>query len=419
MKKIIFPLSLLFITLSISAQETKGRIVLQALFDGIGIKEEVTPPTPDLTPPPTPEIKPTERPLSKGELAVKEQLERNRQILAKQKEEIQKEETVPSSKDDMNTLRKKNQAWLKQMKKQNQETLQSWKNEIEATYALWKKKQKEYLKNLKHYKENLYNLQADHPLTKKEIKLGGLTKKLSAEHYIIPGALDLPIKDQGRRPTCAAFAGARSIETKLKEKGKEARVSEQYIYWASKPACQTRPCDQKGSWTSIAFEKSRLSPLPDIPLEKDCPYRFDSIDGNETQIPLTPSCNQGKIKIVDFDYIKTLDETIEALKRNSPVIAGFELTPNFYENNGLVKEADTKTQGNMDNHSKGHAVLLVGYIKLPPELYSAEGKVCFVMANSWGEGYGRGGFTCLSEKWILAHRVPNAFIALKDVSFQN
>ena len=419
MKNIILTLSLCSMTLSSIAQETKGRVVLQALFDGIGIKEEVTPPAPDLTPPPTPEIKPTDKPLSRGELAIKEQLERNRQILAKQKEEVQKEETIPSSKDEMNTLRKKNQTWLKQMKKQNQETIQSWKKEVEATYALWREKQKEYLKNLKHYKNNLYNLQADHPLTKKEIKLSGLTKNLNAEHYVIPGALDLPIKDQGRRPTCAAFAGARSIETKLKEKGKDVRASEQFIYWSSKPTCQTKPCNQKGSWTSVAFEKSRISPLPDIPLEKDCPYSFDPIDGNETQIPLAPSCNQGKIKIVDFDYIKTLDEAMEALKRNSPIIAGFELTPNFYENNGLVKESDAKVQGNVDGHAKGHAVLLVGFIKLPSELYASEGKACFIMANSWGEGYGRGGFTCLSEKWIMAHRVPNAFIALKDVSFQN
>lgn len=411
-------------TLSSLAQENsppgnKGKIVLQALFDGIGIKEEVAPvlpPTPDMTP--TPEVKPTERPLSKGELAIKEQLEKNRQILAKQKEEDEKEKQIspPSKEGDFQDLRKQNRAWLAQMKKQNKETIQGWKKEVEATHALWREKQKEFLKNLKHYKENLFNVQADRPLTKNELKLSGLTKKLTAEHYIIPGSLDLPIKDQGRRPTCAAFAGARSIETKFKEKGIEARASEQYIYWASKPACQSQPCNQKGSWTSIAFEKSRISPLPDIPLENDCPYRFDSIDGNETQIPLAPSCQQGKIKIVDFDYIKGLDETVEALKRNFPVIVGLELTPNFYENNGLVKEADAKIQGNLDGHAKGHAVLLVGFIKLPAELQASEGKACFVMANSWGEGYGRGGFSCLTERWILNHRIPNAFIALKDVS---
>lgn len=419
MKNIIIISSLIIFNTSFAQQAPKGKIVLQALFDGIGIKEEVTPvtpPQPNIIPSPTPEIIPTEKPLSKGELAIKEQLEKNKKILAQKKEEEAKN-PIPADPNSMQELRKKNQAWMRDMKKQNQETLASWKKEIDATYAEWREKRKVFLKNLKSYKQNLYPLQAEKPLTKNELKLSGLTMKLAAEHYVIPGALDLPIKDQGKRPTCAAFAGARSIETLLKAQGQDLRASEQYIYWASKPTCQSTPCNQKGSWTSIAFEKSKASSKFDIPLEEDCPYNYNPLDGNETQIPLANQCTLGKIKVIDFDYLKNFDETIEALKKNYPIIAGFELTPNFYETNGLVKEAEAYTQGNLDNHAKGHALLLVGYIKLPPELQAKEGKACFIAANSWGEGYGRGGFTCLSEKWMMAHRVPNAFIALKDVKF--
>ena len=62
MKKIIFLslLSSLLLSFSLSAQVpegAKGKIVLQALFDGIGLKEEVPPPAPDINPSPTPEMK--------------------------------------------------------------------------------------------------------------------------------------------------------------------------------------------------------------------------------------------------------------------------------------------------------------------------------------------------------------------------
>lgn len=405
MKKIILIILFIFNT-SYAQQLSKGKIVLQALFDGIGIKEQISPispPSPDLSPSPTPEIVPTQKILSKGELAIKEQLEQNKKALALQREEEAKE-SIPTNPNSIQELKKINQAWMRDRKKQ-----------IDNTYAQWRKKRKDFLKNLKYYKENLFPLQAEKPLTKNEIKLSGLKMKLTADHYVIPGALDLPIKDQGKRPTCAAFAGARSIETLFKSFGQDVRASEQFIYWASKPNCQNIPCTQKGSWTSIAFEKSKSSANPDIPLEEDCPYNFNPLDGNETQIPLTNHCLIGKIKVIDFAYLKNFDETVEALKKNYPIVAGFELTPNFYETNGFVKESEAYEQGNLDNHAKGHAILLVGYIQLPAELEAKEGKVCFIAANSWGEGYGRGGFTCLSEKWMMAHRVPNAFIALKDV----
>jgi len=417
---------------SFAEENTKGKIVLQAIYEGIGIQKESTVPAPPspVTPTPEEEMTPiptvTPKPLSRGEQVVKDQLEKNRQILAqrraKEKElakgNVKKKAQSDSDNDnnDMDSLAKQNEDWIKNTKKENDETLRAWKNEVEKTYAEWKEKRNEFLSNLKTYKKNLYPLQAEKPLSKQELKLSGLTMKLNAEHVVITGALDLPIKDQGKRPTCAAFAGARSIETLLKAKGQGVSVSEQYIYWASKPKCQVSPCSDKGSWTSLFFEKSMKSSTPDIPLTSDCPYNLNPMDDNETQIPLRGNCSQGKLKILSFDYLKNLDETVLALKNNFPVVAGFELTPNFYENNGFVKEADSYKNGKLDNHAAGHALLLVGYVVLPKELQKSEGNLCFIAANSWGEGYGRGGFTCLSEKWVMNHRVPNAFLALKDVS---
>ncbi len=64
----------------------------------------------------------------------------------------------------------------------------------------------------------------------------------------------------------------------------------------------------------------------------------------------------------------------------------------------------------MDAHAAGHAVLFIGYMKLPKILN--EGSVCFITANSWGIGWGHGGYSCLSEKWVINHRNRNPFVTV-------
>ena len=108
-----------------------------------------------------------------------------------------------------------------------------------------------------------------------------------------------------------------------------------------------------------------------------------------------------------------------ALKRNEPVVAGFKLSSNFYENNGLITLMNSRSKGKLDEHANGHAVLLIGYIKLPPALEKrGEGKLCFVTANSWGEGWGQGGYACLTEAWVRQHRIKNAFMALNSAKLK-
>ena len=59
-------------------------------------------------------------------------------------------------------------------------------------------------------------------------------------------SLDLNVKNQSNRPTCASFASIRAIEIKLAQLGKNLDLSEQYFYWASKPNCQSIPCNRWG-----------------------------------------------------------------------------------------------------------------------------------------------------------------------------
>ena len=232
--------------------------------------------------------------------------------------------------------------------------------------------------------------------------------------HIIPGALDLSIRDQARRPTCSAFAGIRAIETLLMANNMNRDFSEQYLYWSSKPNCQNQACSEKGSWVRAGFNYSKGFSGLDIPSESQCPYTNKSKPGNETQTPLQPGCQKGKVKVRSYSSVRSLDQIYDALQNNNPVVAAFKLSPNFYKNNGVITYADSIKSGRMDAHSMGHAFLIIGHMKLPPKM-SNEGKICLIIANSWGEGWGKGGFSCITENWIRKYRTSNAFIALSSL----
>lgn len=284
-----------------------------------------------------------------------------------------------------------------------------WRKKHLATLKKWDTEKKDYLNEVDEYRETLIDMPLILPVSQEELKKK-VEVKVVKDHHIVANAMGMKIRDQKRRPTCSSFAGIRAIEILLAQNNKNMDLSEQYFYWASKPKCRQSPCSQKGSWVGYGLTYSKQNNGPDIPLEKDCNYKQTSIFGNETQLPLNSGCYDGKVGVKSFSLIKNLDEVIINLQKNRPVIASLKLTPNFYSAKGLILQKDANKNGKMDSHAAGHAVLLVGLMKLPRTLQ--EGSVCFVTANSWGIGWGNGGYACLSEKWLLENRGQNPFVAV-------
>lgn len=285
-----------------------------------------------------------------------------------------------------------------------------WRKKHKVKLEQWEKDYTKYVGKIDEYKGGLTEIPIVLPIDENDVKKEVETT-IVKDFYIIPSSLSIGIRDQGRRPTCSSFAGIRAIETLLYQNSFEFNLSEQHFYWASKPNCRTRTCVDRGSWVGYGLEYSKESP---IPLEKDCPYKESDIRGNDTQIPLLKSCREGRVRVESFSYVKSLDETIARIKNNQPVIAGFKLTPNFYDNRGLILDNEKNQSGATDDHASGHAVLLIGYMKLPKVL--AEGKVCFIVANSWGTGWGHGGYSCLSEKWAMSQRRKNPFVSIDKLT---
>ena len=369
----------------------------QAIFTHIKSFGEFSDKNPvvDKTPAPAPKT------MSRGQQAVEEAKARNRAILAEQNKKAKEEPTEELSQ-------------LEKWKKEEKETLQTWKKESQDMLKQWRKEQDIFLGRIKVYQENTFVL----PVKKEVI----IEKKVAPNNlpdvHIVNGAFQVPIKDQYNRATCSAFAGVRALEVLLAQNKNEKDLSEQYFYWASKPKCHTSPCTEKGSWVNSALNYSKTQKMLDIPNESNCSYRGDHEDKNETQIPLGPECKMGQVKVEAYESVRTLADTIEKLKNNIPVIMAAKLSPNFYKNPGLVTLADsTKDVGiKLDGHSMGHAFLGVGVMELPEKLKATEGSYCIVIANSWGKGWGAGGYACLTENWLAKFRQPAPFVAVNKIS---
>ncbi|MGZ3789229.1 MAG: C1 family peptidase [Bacteriovorax sp.] len=360
--------------------------------------------------------------LSKGELAVQEQLRLNREKVKEQHAKNEENGAAPSGSDFLETKKRETEEW----RNKKRQEISDWQKEKQEIINQWLSEKRNFNKRIPQYKANLIsekdfvvsaaNIAGPKSETPDRAMPINVDIPVFPDFYVIDKALDVEIKDQGQRPTCAAFTGIRAVEILMSQQGKIDKLSEQYFFWASIPKCQTTRCKKEGSWVYNAYQKSLEAKSPNIPLEEKCPYNQKAEVDNVTQFPLDPGCNVGYAKIKKFSNVLTSAEILNAIKAGHPVIGGFKLSENFYKNNGYVFEQSAKqSDSKLDEHAGGHAVLLVGMMKLPSELHQKEGKFCLISANSWGPGWGVGGHACMSERWINEHRFNVPFVALEEV----
>lgn len=336
--------------------------------------------------------------MSKGEQAIEEAKARNRAKLA----EMYKNDKAQSE---------DNRSQLEKWKAEEKSTLNQWKKETRDQLNTWKREQEIFLGRIKVYKENTFVI----PAPKEKIAEKKIPVEAVPQVHIVNGTFRVPMKDQSSRPTCVAFAGIRALEIILAQNDQNHDLSEQYLYWAGKPKCQTSPCSEKGSWIREAYRFSSKQPSLDIPEETNCAYKTESIEKNETQIPMSETCKSGVVKVSTFKEVKTIADVIESIKKDIPVVIAAKLSENFYKNKGLVTLSESANAGT-DIHALGHAFLAVGVMELPKTLKSTEGDFCIVVANSWGKGWGAGGYSCVTQKWFEKFRQPSAFIAPTSIA---
>ncbi len=252
-----------------------------------------------------------------------------------------------------------------------------------------------------------YFLEAESQEAGEKGKEDGVDLAGLADEFMIPRVEDIPVRNQGSRGTCAAFAGIGHLEyAALQRYGlRTIDFSEQRFYYLSRPDCHSTGCVtdiEAGSWYGDGYEQSQALPLADnIPLEADCPYNPNP-GRNEVQIPQLPSCERGAVKVEAVAYVTYPQEVVDALHRYKlPILWASPLSDNWFENRGLITARDAGDAG-ASMHAGGHAYLIVGYRKLPdlPE----EGGMCFIVKNSWGTGWGVHGYSCQTLEWMREWR---------------
>jgi C1A family cysteine protease len=316
---------------------------------------------------------------------------------------------------------KENNNWLKENKKKEQQWIKDKKKILEK----WSADKIEFNKNIKRVKKYLIPAKT---LKREKVqetpKSSGLLKS-STEEVVLLGASSppvikqnilsktfaLPIRHQGERSTCAAFASVRAMEINLFPK--RLNLSEQLFFYLSRADCQKNKCSLAGSWARVGLE-ALAKQTAFMTEEKHCPYRYEVKPENITHLPLKESCFNGKYFLKNYTSINKVENIYEEVKNRKPTIMGFYVDDQFLVNDGLISMGLKK--GKKIEKQYAHTVLAIGSVPLPKELHQTEGDYCHLVVNSWGSGWGIGGYSCLTKKWIESHIIENPSISVGKVS---
>ncbi|OFI33386.1 hypothetical protein BFC17_03750 [Alteromonas lipolytica] len=340
--------------------------------------------------------------------------------------------TVPKKEDAAPEPKKKGYAndmysgmnsMMKNFKKEYRATVDTWTEEYNNVLAQWAIAKKQYKKEEQALSDATFDMDEvveepqvppAKPITFAEDPLASMKP---GDFYVIPNAMDVEIRNQKMRGTCAAFTGIRAVETVLAQHPQfgplQLDLSEQHFYWLSKPDCFDKQCNasehSEGSYFDTGFINSnKLNTAGPLRQEQYCPYVPFPNKKNLTYSPLANQCmndSVGLFQVSEFNPVLPFDSIVSELAQNRPIAAGFTLTNSYKKTTGVVRANDplnaTEAKG---EHVAGHAMLLIGFIKLPESMQAEEGRYCAIMANSWGAGYGVGGYACLTESWMEQNR---------------
>jgi C1A family cysteine protease len=223
--------------------------------------------------------------------------------------------------------------------------------------------------------------------------------------------LGLSVRRQGARGTCSVFATTFLIEYRAAQalNANGLDLSEEYLNWAKN---QTNKTDfDGGKFSDIIRGYQEFGMVR----QAEMPYR-PSFDPKHPDSPPRPTIAAGKaFPRYRFEFIKEwnnktgmserqLEATKAALRSGRPVATGiwwlnrFETIP--VDQVPLVKQYPRSANRNPDNAKNpmfdGHSIDLVGF----QDGRQFPGGGYFVFRNSFGPGFGRGGYGFLSFDYV-------------------
>lgn len=199
-----------------------------------------------------------------------------------------------------------------------------------------------------------------------------------------------PVKDQGRRGTCVAFAATAGHEM-LRADSED--LGEEFLHWAAKQRDGLPPATEGTTLVAAAEALAELGQPP----ERLWPYDdtrdqwvpgYQPPDGTHS-VAATRRLRGGHI------LEPTLTELRDALDQRLAVLLGVRLYATWY-----APSPDARIT--LPTHGAvalgGHAVLLVGYDDGDSATLGH-----FIVRNSWGGDWGEGGCAYLPYAYVEAH----------------
>ncbi len=191
-----------------------------------------------------------------------------------------------------------------------------------------------------------------------------------------------PVRDQGQRGTCLAFAVTSAHEVARTSAPPPEDLSEEALYWGCKRT--------DGNWSRGTSFRSAAVAIGrwGQPLEASWPYDATQRDGIAYRPP-TRAGGTGWIRSGLRRVALGLDDVRAHLDAGVPVALGLTLFDTFYrpDAGGRINDppAGAPNRG-------GHAVLAVGH--QPAEI---------LIRNSWGDTWALGGYAWISDSYVRSH----------------
>jgi C1A family cysteine protease len=221
--------------------------------------------------------------------------------------------------------------------------------------------------------------------------VGATVTAPSEDSHLISGQCLPPIKDQGDRTTCVAFATCAVIEyAYCIHHGQTLDLSEEFQFWN----CKQNDGDpvETGTWPDVSFALVGALGICD---ETEWPYDYTVIPGNISHDPPGPSARIDPrlgVPPAAFTHVTaalTITPTDVAkiqgyISSGYAVAVGIPVYRSWYNNPYVRVSGNIRMPEQNDVREGGHAFALVGWANDS----TVAGGGYFIVRNSWGTRWG-------------------------------
>jgi len=225
-----------------------------------------------------------------------------------------------------------------------------------------------------------------------------------AEDLVLPPMIDLrnqdsPIEDQGQLGSCTSFATGAAIRFDRRRQGLSDFVtSHLFLYYNS------RPFFSKGtdSGATIRDAMKAAARLGDCQ-ETDWPYDINQFAVRPSMSAYTDALQDRAIKYQRIP--QNLQQMKNCLVQGLPFVIGISVYESF-EGQDVEQTGMVPLPKNSEQLLGGHALLAVGY---------RDSDLQFIVRNSWGSGFGDGGYVYLPYVYLQDSGLASDFWVIQVV----